>query len=131
ADVLAGRAGAATRPVRPRAGAASDPAWTRVPAHRHHVLVCRGPRCSMRGSAAVSRALGDALAARGLGDDDVLVTQTGCLYPCDRGPVAVVHPDDAWYGALTPEAAGRLVDEHLRAGRPLQGHRLERGGGAP
>lgn len=71
--------------------ALSSPAWEDVPKHRHHVLVCRGPRCSARGSDATARALGAALESRGLGDDDVLVAQTGCLFPCNprargRGP---------------------------------------------
>jgi (2Fe-2S) ferredoxin len=100
--------------ITPRAGALPDPAWSRIPAYRHHVLVCHGPR----GSACVARVTAAVLAAelqaRGLGDDDVLVAQTDCLYPCNRGPMLVVNPGDTWYEQLTPERVRQIVDQHLR-----------------
>ncbi len=120
----------------------TSPAWEDVPGHTRHVLVCRGPRCSAQGSAATSTAIDEALREHGLGDDDVLVTQTGCLFPCNQAPVVVVHPDDHWYGGVGPDAARLLVGEHLVAGRPVTDRRLARrpggvvpvgegGGGSP
>jgi (2Fe-2S) ferredoxin len=106
-----------TTPVGNTAAPLTLPAWERVPGHRHHVLVCRGPRCSALGASRVSAALGHALAARGFGDDDVLVTATGCLFPCARGPWVVVHPDDAWYAEMDVGRVARVVDDHLVAGR--------------
>lgn len=104
----------------------TSPAWEDVPAHRHQVLVCRGPRCSARGSALTASAVDDELRALGLGDDDVLVTQTGCLFPCNQAPVVVVHPDDAWYGGVDAACARRIVREHLVAGEPVAERRLPR-----
>lgn len=101
-------------------------AWDAVPQHRHQVLVCRGPRCSARGGAEVSRALTDELRRRDLGDDDVLVTVTGCQFPCNHAPVVTVQPDDAWYGSITVDDVPRLVDEHLVAGHRLAGRSLPR-----
>lgn len=89
--------------------ALTSPAWEEVPGHARHLLVCRGPRCSARGSGAVLAAVDDELRRQGLGDDDVLVTQTGCLFPCNQAPVVVVHPDDAWYGGVTAEQARAIV----------------------
>lgn len=88
----------------------SSPAWDDVPKHGRHVLVCRGPRCTARGSAATAAALNDQLRQRELGDDDVLVTQSGCLFPCNHAPVVVVHPDDQWWGPVSAEGARALVD---------------------
>ena len=102
--------------ITPRAGALSDPAWSRVPAYRHHVLVCRGPRCSARGGGAAAAALASQLRRRELTDDDVLVAQTDCLYPCNLGPMLVVNPGDTWYGRLTPQRVRQIVDEHLVGG---------------
>lgn len=108
-------------------------AWENLPAFRQQVLVCRGPRCSAKGAAATARALAEELGAGGLGDDDVLVTQTGCLFPCNHAPVVVVHPDDAWFGPVRADDVPELVAEHLtsapqsvdtdraRAVRPLMG----------
>jgi (2Fe-2S) ferredoxin len=104
----------------------SSAAWEDVPRHRHQVLVCRGPRCTARGADVTAGALGSALVAAGLGDDDVLVTQTGCQFPCNHAPVVTVHPDDAWYGRVDGAAAERIVAEHLVGGRPVVDHRLPR-----
>lgn len=101
-------------------------AWEDVPGHRHQVLVCRGPRCSARGGDQVAEALAKRLRDEGLGDDDVLVTQTGCQFPCNHAPVVTVQPDDVWYGALGPDDVPELVAEHLVGGRPLERLRLVR-----
>ncbi|WP_116951891.1 (2Fe-2S) ferredoxin domain-containing protein [Jiangella endophytica] len=103
-----------------------SPGWEDVPGHRHHVLVCRGPRCTARGSDETAAALGSALGEAGLGDDDVLVAQTGCLFPCNHAPLVVVHPDDVWYGRVGPEACRDIVEHHLLGGRPVQDRRLAR-----
>ncbi|MFI2612512.1 (2Fe-2S) ferredoxin domain-containing protein [Kitasatospora sp. NPDC018619] len=117
---------AVTRPVTGEEPGLTSAAWEEVPGHRHQVLVCRGPRCAALGAEEGLRALVGELADRGLGDDDVLVTQTGCLFPCNQAPVAAVQPDDVWYGRIDPAAARRIVTEHLTAGRPLTSHRLPR-----
>lgn len=90
-----------------------SPAWEDVPRHRHQVLVCRGPRCSALGSSALAAALGDELRRAGLGDDDALVTVTGCQFPCNHAPVVTVQPDDAWYGGVTVDDVPGLVETHL------------------
>lgn len=107
------------------AGLASS-AWEDVPRHRQQVLVCRGPRCTARGADESAAVLGRALAAAGLGDDDVLVTQTGCQFPCNHAPVVTVQPDDVWYGGVDAAAARAIVHEHVVGGSPVAGHRLVR-----
>ncbi|MFC5678785.1 (2Fe-2S) ferredoxin domain-containing protein [Aeromicrobium endophyticum] len=107
------------------AGMTSD-AWQDVPGHSRHVLVCRGPRCSARGAEETAGAIGATLGELGLGDDDVLVTQTGCLFPCNNAPVVVVHPDDAWFGAVDAHAARRILIDYIGWGLPVHPHRLTR-----
>lgn len=102
-------------------------AWEHVPAFRHHVFVCRGPRCSARGSAETTAALSKAMADRGFDDNDALMTQTGCLFPCNHSPVVAVHPDDVWYGHVDHTEAERIVDEHLIGGVPVEPLRLPKG----
>ncbi len=101
-------------------------AWQDVPAHRHQVLVCRGPRCTALASDRTAEALVLALVEHAQGDDDVLVTHTGCQLPCNRAPVVSVQPDDVWYGHVDPDAARAIVAEHLVGGRPVETHRLPR-----
>lgn len=107
-------------------GLTSD-AWEHVPGHRHQLLVCRGPRCTALGSDATAEAMILALMRAGQTDDDVLVTHTGCQFPCNQAPVVSVQPDDVWYGGVSPEVGERIVAEHLLDGNPVDRHRLPRG----
>ncbi|MGH8893503.1 MAG: (2Fe-2S) ferredoxin domain-containing protein [Actinomycetes bacterium] len=92
----------------------TSPGWEKIPGHRHHLLACRGPRCAAKGAAATAAAVTAELTRRRLGDDDVLVTQTGCMFPCNHAPVVVAHPDDRWFGKVAasdiPEIAAALLD---------------------
>lgn len=97
----------------------TSPLWEQVPGFSRHVLVCRGPRCSARGAAETQPELARVLEDRGLGDDDVLVTVTGCLFPCSQAPVVAVYPDDVWYDGLSADRVPRMVDEHLIGGRAV------------
>lgn len=101
-------------------------AWEDVTAHRHQVLVCRGPRCTALGSDLTAEALVLALMAHEQSDDDVLVTHTGCQLPCNQAPVVSVQPDDTWYGGVTPDVARAVVAEHLVGGTPVDRYRLPR-----
>lgn len=107
------------------AGLAS-PAWQDVPGHEHHLLVCRGPRCSAQGADDTAAAIDAALRSAGLGDDDVLVTQTGCLFPCNHAPVVVAHPADVWFGKVDVESARRIVGQYVGENLPLEDLRLDR-----
>lgn len=101
-------------------------AWEDVTGHRRQVLICRGPRCTAQGGEETMRALVLSLMEAGLGDDDVLVTHTGCQFPCNQAPVVTVQPDDVWYGGVDPAAARAIVTGHLVAGTPVESHRLPR-----
>ncbi len=101
-------------------------AWEDVPGHRHQLLVCRGPRCTAMGSDRTAEAVILELMRLGQSDDDVLITHTGCQFPCNHAPVVSVQPDDVWYGDVDPDTARQIVAEHLVAGRPMQSVRLPR-----
>lgn len=103
--------------------AMGKPGWTGVPAHRHQILFCLGARCAHRGGHRLLAELRQALRGhRGLvtGAERVLCQRTSCLFPCNQGPLMVVHPEGIWYGGLTPELLRRIVEEHLLAGRPVR-----------
>lgn len=114
------------RPVTGTEAGLESAAWEDVPAHRHQVLICRGPRCTALGSDMTAEALILELMRLGQGDDDVLITHTGCQFPCNQAPVVCVQPDDVWYGGVDPDAARGIVAEHLVGGRVLESHRLSR-----
>ncbi|MCS3780321.1 (2Fe-2S) ferredoxin domain-containing protein [Tsukamurella ocularis] len=112
-ELLAAAIAAGGTPMADDAAPLHSPAWEKVPRHRHQVLVCRGPRCSALGASALTSAFGDELRRAGLGDDDALVTVTGCQFPCNHAPVVTVQPDDAWYGRVTVDEVPGLVEAHL------------------
>jgi (2Fe-2S) ferredoxin len=115
-----------TRPITGTEPGLTSAAWEDVTEHRHQVLVCRGPRCTALGSDLTAEALIIELMRQGQGDDDVLITHTGCQFPCNQAPVVSVQPDDVWYGGVVPEVAREIAREHLVGGRPLEDHRLAR-----
>jgi (2Fe-2S) ferredoxin len=115
-----------TRPITGNEAGLTSAAWEDVTEHRHQVLVCRGPRCTALGSDLTAEALIIELMRQGQGDDDVLITHTGCQFPCNQAPVVSVQPDDVWYGGVGPEVARRVAREHLVEGTPVEAHRLTR-----
>lgn len=117
---------ASARPVTGPGAGVTSAAWDAVPSHSRQVFVCRGPRCTVAGAEETARALVLAMMENGLGDDDVLLTHTGCQFPCNRAPVVSVQPDDVWYGSVSPEVARDVVAEHLAGGRPYEPARLPR-----
>jgi (2Fe-2S) ferredoxin len=98
-----------------------------VPSPALQILVCTNDRgveserasCCQRGSLELYRALKDAVRARGL-RDEVLVTRTGCLKHCSRGPTVVFWPGNHWHGRVAIEDVDDLLDA------ALAGHALER-----
>ena len=77
----------------------------------HHILVCASFRvsgepqgiCHKKGSTNFLGYLENEIIDRGM--DGVVVSSTGCLKACDRGPVMVVYPENHWYGKVENEAA--------------------------
>src|SRR3546814_6085495 len=99
-----------TRPITGTEAPLASAAWEQVPGHRHQVLVCRGPRCTALGSDTTAEALTREMVRLEQSDDDVLVTHTGCQFPCNHAPVSSVPTDDVWYGQVTPEVVRRTEE---------------------
>ena len=63
-------------------------------------------------------------------DAGVLRSKVGCLRVCREGPVAVVYPEAVWYRAVRGENLDRIIEQHLRDGRPVEELVFARGGDA-
>ena len=87
--------------------------------YKRHVFVCTsGEYCPFEGSAAIHQLLKEGVQARGL-KKEIRVNKSGCLDQCGNGPMVVIYPEDVWYGGVTPEAARRILEEHLAGGTPV------------
>jgi (2Fe-2S) ferredoxin len=102
-----------------RANYEEHPAWSVIPPHKNHVLFCQGPRCTASGSGDLGGYLRKRLKEEGLEENagHVLEAQTGCLFPCNLGPLMVVYPEGTWYCGLDRAAIDRIIEEHFHGGQ--------------
>lgn len=54
-------------------------------------------------------------------ESEILVTTSGCIGLCTRGPNMIVYPEGIWYTGVKPEEVEKIVKEHLIEGRPIEG----------
>lgn len=98
--------------IAPRLG---KPGWNAPPDFEYHLLVCTGPRCAVHGAASFTHMLKEELKEAGV-FQRCLTTQTGCIYPCNQGPVLALYPHGHWYRLPDLPATRRFVREVLVAG---------------
>ncbi|HHZ20248.1 MAG TPA: NADH-quinone oxidoreductase subunit NuoF [Firmicutes bacterium] len=84
--------------------------------YRAHVLVCGGTPCELGGCRAVKDTLLEEVNRLGL-SSEIRVLETGCLGPCDQGPVIIVYPEGIMYARLQPGDVKEIVEQHLLKGR--------------
>ena len=83
------------------------------PRGRHTILCCRGTACHVKGAGQVLDALQRELGiSEGESTDDFLfyLETVACLGTCFLAPVMMV--DDQYYGMLTPQKIGRILDSY-------------------
>ncbi|WP_071516257.1 (2Fe-2S) ferredoxin domain-containing protein [Geitlerinema sp. PCC 9228] len=83
---------------------------------KHHIFVCGGFRlkgdaqgvCGKKGSVSLLQYLETELCDRDL--EDVVVSSTGCLKQCDKGPILMVYPEGYWYGSVDEDTVDEILD---------------------
>ncbi|MEJ1964556.1 MAG: (2Fe-2S) ferredoxin domain-containing protein [Gammaproteobacteria bacterium] len=94
---------------------------------QRHVFVCAQQRpaghprgcCTQRGGAEVLQAFWQELKSRNL-YEQIAVTYSGCLGPCDGGANVLVYPDGVLYSNVTKEKVATIFQEHLIDGAPVE-----------
>lgn len=108
---------AQAQPIDPADASIDNPGWQEPPPFKHHLLVCSGPRCTFRETGTVRQALEAELRRAGIADD-CLVTLTGCMFPCNQGPIVAQYPAGRWYRLQSPSDVARFATA-LAANEPL------------
>ena len=88
----------------------------------YHIFVCNSFRvggepqgvCNRRGATGLLQYLEGEIIDRGL---NAMVSSTGCLKLCDKGPVMVIYPGGWWYTEVTEKRIDDILDA-LENGEP-------------
>ena len=81
----------------------------------YHIFVCNSFRmsgepqgiCNKKGGPALMQYIEEEILDRGL---DAMISATGCLKVCDRGPAIVIYPQNYWYGNVNEDAIDAILD---------------------
>jgi (2Fe-2S) ferredoxin len=81
----------------------------------YHIFVCNSFRmsgepqgiCNKKAGPALLQYIEEEVLDRGL---DAMISATGCLKVCDRGPAIVIYPQNYWYGNVNEDAIDAILD---------------------
>ncbi|HYW80264.1 MAG TPA: (2Fe-2S) ferredoxin domain-containing protein [Thermoguttaceae bacterium] len=90
----------------------------------YHLFVCGSFRvsgdpqgiCHRKGAVDLLQYLEGEIIDRGL---NAVVSSTGCLKVCEKGPAMVVYPSASWYGGLNEEKLDEILDA-MEEGQPAE-----------
>lgn len=83
---------------------------------RLHVLLCAGAACVSSGGDSVKLRLQEEMDKAKIADE-VDIIETGCMGPCNLGPIVVIYPEGVFYKKVKPDDAYEIVNEHFLKGR--------------
>jgi NADH:ubiquinone oxidoreductase subunit F (NADH-binding)/(2Fe-2S) ferredoxin len=86
---------------------------------RIDLLICCGSGCVSAGALKIKEKFQSVLKDKGLLNEINLI-ETGCMGPCDYGPVMIVYPEGVFYKKVSLEDVEELVEEHFVKGRPVK-----------
>ena len=81
----------------------------------YHIFVCNSFRvsgepqgiCNKKDAPSLLAILEEEILDRDL---DAIVSTTGCLKVCDRGPAMVIYPQNWWYGNVSEDNLDDIMD---------------------
>ena len=83
------------------------------------VGVCHGAGCISSGAQPVLESLKKKVEEVGLGTS-VEVVATGCMGPCNQGPLVKVMPENTIYQKIKDDTAPKIVQSHLVENKPVE-----------
>ena len=92
-----------------------------------HVFVCSQQRppnhprgsCAAAGASPLLQSFWAELQKR-QSHEQIAITYSGCLGPCDGGPNVLVYPEGTLYRGVTAADVGEIFDVHLERGEVVE-----------
>ncbi len=92
-----------------------------------HVFICSQNRplghpkgsCVHNGGAELLSAFWQELQKRNL-YDQIAISFTGCIGPCDMGPNVLVYPEGTLYVRVEKTDIAKIFDQHLQGNAPVE-----------
>ena len=78
----------------------------------HKICVCCGAGCLSSGSDQILNDIKTKVKEKGL-EDKIKVSASGCMGPCNQGPLVKVKPDETIYEMITSENLDTIIDQHV------------------
>lgn len=85
--------------------------------NKKKIGVCCGAGCLSSGAEAIIKKMEEHLKAANLA---IEIVPTGCMGPCNQGPLVKILPDHTLYQKLKEEQIVNIIQEHLLANKPVQ-----------
>jgi (2Fe-2S) ferredoxin len=90
----------------------------------YHIFVCNSFRvggdpqgvCNRKDAVNLLQILENEIADRDL---DTMVSSTGCLKQCEKGPVVIVYPQGWWYSEVDEARLDEILDA-MEEGKPAE-----------
>lgn len=86
---------------------------------KHKICVCCGASCISSGSEEVLKKLQDEIKARGL-ENEIEVVPSGCMGPCNQGPLVKYLPENTIYQHINCENLDRVIQSQIVENKPLE-----------
>lgn len=87
--------------------------------YKHKICICCGAGCISSGSEEVVKKLQEEIKTRGL-ENEVEVTPTGCMGPCNQGPLMKFLPEYAIYQKVDCSNIAAIVQSQLIEKKPIE-----------
>ena len=91
--------------------------------YKNKVAVCCGAGCISSGSETILKKLQNEIKTKGL-SNEIEVVPSGCMGPCNQGPLIKIMPDNTIYQKVQSELVSKIVEEQLVHHRPIREHLL-------
>lgn len=82
------------------------------------ICVCCGAGCLSSGSEKILSDLQESVKDKGL-ESKVKVSASGCMGPCNQGPLVKIKPGDTIYETISSENIDAILDQHIEQQQPV------------